>query len=452
MYFDRRGIGGRLKKGLFASSFGFLVNLLAQIVTVPLLLYFWGGELYGEWLILMAIPAYISFSNIGISDAMSTEMTIMSGRRDYGQAQSVFENAWKSVTLVSISVALIVVVGIGLVPSVTNLVGISVVAEGEVITIISMLSIYILLGIQFSLIGGGYRCVGRYPEHAFIVNMSKLVELLASVVAVYLGSGPAELVLLYVVVRVVFLLTMVAGVKRHNKWITFSYGWIDLIPIRKILKPSLSSAGYGIGNIIVNQGVVLSIGHFLGGSSVAAYSVMRTLTRVLIKFAGMLNSNYMPEMSAAFGAKEMIVFRKLNRQLSRYTFWMVVVTVLLLSGIGEYILSIWTLDKVEFDRVVFIFVLLEAATFFIGYTGSVPIVATNNHSIYVVVYVVFSSMSLFVSWIMLPFVGLAAVPLVFSVGNFLVGVFAIMNVMKISDDKFFGYVAAVVFMKNEYAK
>jgi len=57
----------RLKKGFSANSFGFFVNLFIQVFTIPVLILYWGVDLYGEWLIISAIPAYLNFTNLGLS-------------------------------------------------------------------------------------------------------------------------------------------------------------------------------------------------------------------------------------------------------------------------------------------------------------------------------------------------------------------------------------------------
>lgn len=452
MGFSKIDLKSRLKKGLMASSFGFSVNLLTQLSTVPALLFFWGAELYGEWLILSAIPAYISFSNMGFSDAMSTEMTIQSGDRNYERAQSIFESAWKVVTLMSIFAASVIVLGVLSNPSVGSVFGVSILANSDVVLIVALFSLYILLGIQFSIIGGGYRCVGHYPAHTLIVSLSKLIELLAGLLTISLGYGPVALVACYVTVRLFFLIFMVFNVRRFNKWIAISLSRIDFRSIRVIIKPSLSSAGYVFGNSVVNQGVVLSIGYFLGAGAVASYFVMRSLARILLKFAGILNSNYMPEMSAAFGAKDIDLFRGLNRQLSRYTLWMVIAAVFFLGIFGESVLSLWTFDKVNIESFIFYFVILEAATYFLGYTGSVPIVAINKHSTFVIIYTVFAVLSLGVSWVFLPLLGLLAIPLLFSVGNVMVGIFVLTSVMKISDDKLYSYISHCFFLRRKLSK
>ena len=127
-------------------------------------------------------------------------------------------------------------------------------------------------------------------------------------------------------------------------------------------------------------------------------------------------------------------------------------SVTLLVIFGEKFLYLWTIDKIEISTVVFLFVVLEAATFFIGYTCSVTIVAINKHAKFVVMYLVTASIALLLSWLTIPIIGLVAVPLVFSIGNLLVGCFTILSAMKISNDRLADYLPAVIFLKSDYDK
>jgi len=47
----------RLLQGLGAQGFSKAVHIVIRLSEVPLLLAFWGTQLYGEWLMLSAIPA-----------------------------------------------------------------------------------------------------------------------------------------------------------------------------------------------------------------------------------------------------------------------------------------------------------------------------------------------------------------------------------------------------------
>ena len=70
---------GRLSRGLGAQGFSQVVQILIRLGEVPLLLHFWGTQLYGEWLMLTAIPAYLAIADGGFTGAASREMSMRSG-------------------------------------------------------------------------------------------------------------------------------------------------------------------------------------------------------------------------------------------------------------------------------------------------------------------------------------------------------------------------------------
>ena len=66
---------------------GFLSNVVSkfatsviQLVQVPVFLHFWSVPLYGEWMIVTAIPTYLSLSNMGFGNVAGNEMTMMVAR------------------------------------------------------------------------------------------------------------------------------------------------------------------------------------------------------------------------------------------------------------------------------------------------------------------------------------------------------------------------------------
>jgi O-antigen/teichoic acid export membrane protein len=71
----------RLIKGIGANTLGLIVTIIIQIIQVPLYLTFWGITLYGEWLILYAIPSYLLMSDIGFGNVAANEMTRSEERR-----------------------------------------------------------------------------------------------------------------------------------------------------------------------------------------------------------------------------------------------------------------------------------------------------------------------------------------------------------------------------------
>ncbi|MBK1710913.1 hypothetical protein, partial [Marichromatium gracile] len=66
----------RVVKGIGANSFGQVVNLLIQLVSVPVLIASWGFGAYSEWVVLSAIPTYLALSDLGVTTAASSKVVI----------------------------------------------------------------------------------------------------------------------------------------------------------------------------------------------------------------------------------------------------------------------------------------------------------------------------------------------------------------------------------------
>ena len=84
----------RLFLGFVSNWVGKLASTIIQLVQVPVFLHFWSVPLYGEWMIVNSIPAYLSFSNIGFGSVAGNEMTMMVARDDREGALRVFQSCW----------------------------------------------------------------------------------------------------------------------------------------------------------------------------------------------------------------------------------------------------------------------------------------------------------------------------------------------------------------------
>ncbi len=90
----------RMALGFLSNWVSRLAGTVIQLVQVPVFLHFWSVPLYGEWIAINAIPAYLSFSNIGFGTVAGNEMTMLMGRDDKAAALRVFQSCWWLISLV----------------------------------------------------------------------------------------------------------------------------------------------------------------------------------------------------------------------------------------------------------------------------------------------------------------------------------------------------------------
>ena len=73
-------VRARVIRNLGANGVSQIVNIIVQLCSVPLFLRFWGVTLYGEWLTLSAIPAYLAMSDLGFASVAANDMTMRVAR------------------------------------------------------------------------------------------------------------------------------------------------------------------------------------------------------------------------------------------------------------------------------------------------------------------------------------------------------------------------------------
>ena len=61
---------------------GQLINIASRIVLVPLFLLAWGADIYGEWLLLSSMVAYLSLTEMGGQSYIVNRMTQAYAGRD----------------------------------------------------------------------------------------------------------------------------------------------------------------------------------------------------------------------------------------------------------------------------------------------------------------------------------------------------------------------------------
>src|SRR5579875_1692237 len=93
------GVKRRLTLGFIVNWIGRASSTLVQLIQVPVFLHFWNTPLYGEWMIVNAIPAYLSFSNIGFGTVAGNEMTMLVARKERDSALRIFQSCWWLIAL-----------------------------------------------------------------------------------------------------------------------------------------------------------------------------------------------------------------------------------------------------------------------------------------------------------------------------------------------------------------
>lgn len=376
--FDQRKLKSRILRSFGASAYGQLVTIGIQVLSVPLFLYFWGAEKYGEWLILSAIPAYLSLSDIGFASVAGNEMTMLNAKNDKEGTLRVYQSGWALISCISVLFGLLVAVGVVLTKP-NEILHIRHIPSHDVALILFCLAAQVLISLQGAMLTAGFRAIGNYALGIMFGNSIRFFEWAAAAVVLTLQYGPLIVAETFLACRLIGTFITWVALKKVAPWLKMGFDHGNKAVIMSLMKPAVAFMAFPLGLAFSLQGAVIVIGAILGPTSVAIFSTYRTLSRLVVQALTMVNQAIWPEISAAYGAGNHPLVRKLHRQGFIVSCWLGIAGVLVVGLCGNWFIGIWTQHKLP-SQPVLLWLLLAAAYLNIFWQSSwVLLMATNQH-------------------------------------------------------------------------
>ena len=154
-----------------------------------------------------------------------------------------------------------------------------------------------------------YTCVARYPYGTFVKNMISLAAFAATMAPVVLGYGPRTAALVFLVANGIGTVTFGLFMRKDIPWIEFGWKHAHFSEIRRLAPLAFAFMGFPIGNALNLQGTLIAVGYALGPIDVAIFATARTVSRVALSMVQMVNTTFWPELSLAYGAKNIDLLR-----------------------------------------------------------------------------------------------------------------------------------------------
>jgi O-antigen/teichoic acid export membrane protein len=433
----------RIKLNIGANSFGQLISIIIQLTSVPILLNVWGEQLYGEWLILSAIPAYLALSDIGFGSVAANDMTMKFAKGDKLGALEVFQSTWALISALSLFFFFFIIVTLYFFP-IGNLLNITEISSSDTKVILVILSIQSFISLQMGLVHAGFRCAGHYAEGYMYLSFVRLVTFLGFILGVLLFQDIIKAVLISFLIQIICFSLMVFKLLVKVPWLRYGFIHIHSRTIRNLIKPAFAFMAFPIGNAINIQGVVILIGGTLGATSVVTFTVLRTLSRLVLQLTSIINHSVWPELSKSFGEKDFAAIKKLHRKITRVNLILLIIASFCLSLSAEIIISLWTHNAVQFNSKLLYGFLLILIIESLWNTSSVIIMAINKHKSISLIYLVFSVISIVITYLLLPKFGLYS-PIISMVLSYTaLEIFTLNLALKISNDRFKPFLFSVL--------
>ncbi len=388
-----RAVVRRVLAGLATIVLGQGLVVLIQFVGVPIFLQSWGLETYGEWLILVAVPVYLSISDLGFAIVAGNQMTVLMARGDREGARALFHGV-STLLVIGSAVLIALVAGLAWLIPIRGAMSITQLSERQTALILTLLAGQVVITLQAGMLDAGFRAVGRFPLGALCRQAVRVAEVSATVAAAALGATPVGAAATFAAVAAVgngatwFVLRNVAPI------LDFRLVRVRGELVRKILRPALAYTAFPIGNALSIQGMVLVIGGALGPLAVVVFSTTRQLSRFAQGIMYAINQSVWPEITAAFAGERQALARNLHRRAVQGSILISVAVIAVLLASGDQIMQWWTRGEVEASFGLLALLLLVIGANSLWFTSSVVLSATNNHQVMAVIYLVGTALAL----------------------------------------------------------
>jgi O-antigen/teichoic acid export membrane protein len=363
-----------------------VVRVIVQVGTVSALTAAWGLSLFGDWLILSAIPIYLTFSETGLFAAASNEMIMRVARGDRDGARSVFQATSLAAGWVLLGIAVLVGTFTLLAP-VTTVFNLSEMNETTASWTLVALGLSAWVSCYVSILYGGFASVGRQGEGSFGAAGILLIEFSAMAAVALAGGSPALAAFAMLGAQLICTTVMYRLMRLRAPWLHLGNPAGKRQTLRALASPTLASAAFPAGFALNVQGMVLLVGLVLGPASAAVFSILRTMSRVVIQLLASIFAVVSPELSRAFAQGDDDLVRRLNRQGSQAAIWLAAPVILFLAIFGGPILRIWTSGEVNPDSLLLYLFLAVAAVDTLWFTNLAVVFARNQHQRLAVYYI-----------------------------------------------------------------
>ncbi|RZL02118.1 MAG: hypothetical protein EOP36_08830 [Rubrivivax sp.] len=362
----------RVVAALGAHAFGQAVNIVIQVASLPLFLHRWDVATYGTWLMLSALPAYLSMADVGMVATAGNRMTMAWGQGQAALANTVFQSALVFMLLTCTGVALLTLplVLLAPLPGLDN--------RDERMALAAM-----LCGVLLALFGGLaeaiFKATGRYALGTTLGTLVRLLEWGGWMLGLLVWGSFTAVAVTGLCARLVGVLGAGLLSRRDSAGLHWGLAHAQGTEVRAMLRPALSFMLFPLANAISFQGITLLVGQQFGPAVVTVFNTYRTIARVAVQVTATFGHALWAEFSRLFGQAGAAAVRPVYQRSLLLGLALSVGLSLVLCAAGPELLRLWTHGAVAFDASLMVILLAYAAVCGSWHVPRVLLMATNQH-------------------------------------------------------------------------
>jgi O-antigen/teichoic acid export membrane protein len=401
----------RFSHNLAAGTLGQIINVCAQVISVPLFLSFWSKSRYGEWLVLTSIPSLLWCFEGGLAGVASSRMTVAAAGDNWTLANALFQNVF---ALQSILCVLIMATCLAFVHStaVAPFFHLTTITNRDASGVLLLMICYMIFGFFINLLRAAYRASEIEARGLMVVNGWRMIDLTVTILVLIFHGGVFALATGLAGSAGFCLLITWADVYRTCPRIRFGLREVSWHQSRALMidgAPLLISMA---ANAFSLQGYPLLVNRFLGAGAVVDLSVIRAVSRIALQGIQLLTGSSAPELSRTYGRKDSEGYLRLLKIVVAASFWGGLVSCMGMPIFGPWVIKLWTSGRVDMDSLtLFLFAITIVLQGAWGVCATV-LVASNMHHLFNYLYFSFTVVALLVVPYFMIHGGFRSIPIV----------------------------------------
>jgi O-antigen/teichoic acid export membrane protein len=369
----------RLLQGIGANFLGQFINLASRFLLVPLFLLAWGANIYGEWLLLSSMVAYLTLTDMGGAIYIGNRMTQAFANQDPELFRKILHTGLALFLAIPLVVFIVFITLIFFFNPAAFL-HITQTSHQVVILVLALLALQFVISLPQGILIRVYFAAEMLPRGVMLLNCMQFLSLCLVAGGLWLRWGMVPIALLQIIPYGLIAVAALYDLNRNfPQFQVFSLKGTDFSFGLSFIKPSLHFFLIQISQAFSVQGIVLVVGMVLGPVQVVLFSTIRTLVNLIRSFFEQVSHAAWPEMTRLDAQQDMDKFLALFRVILRTALVASLLFITVFHFFGGYIYHFWLRKTVPFEQPVMDLFLIYMGQFIFWLTCSHPLLATNRH-------------------------------------------------------------------------
>jgi O-antigen/teichoic acid export membrane protein len=362
----------RFQKMLGMQFLGTLMTLLDRYGSVPILTYYWGLPLFGEWLLIRIVPTYLSMFEAGFPSAAGNKIVELLAQERTQEAVNLYAVTSRIMTYISAVMVFGVVLALYM--------G----SPREWLNIQSLTyqttALQTVLIFKTQLLYALYRSNHQQIYWNGVIQLTRLGEFFMVVMMALLGGSVIAVAAGIAFARLCGAIYLTIKAKTKVPLTHLSPNDTSLALSKTLLKAGFGFMLMPMVQALNIQGFVWLIGVMVSPAMAAIFNIYRVYSRIIFQVGDIIRRALWPELTTSYVHKEMKHFTKLllNSIISVIVIGFIACIVSYYAA--DYIIPHWTLGKVHNDSNIIGLLLIVSFLGAIRYVVFTAATAINQHA------------------------------------------------------------------------